>query len=36
MYFKSILNFPVKAVVDVILINRRKSVFADIFIGIDN
>ena len=36
MYFKCILNFLVKALVDVKLIDRRKSVFAEIFIGIDN
>ena len=35
-YFKCILNFLLKALVDVRLIDRRKSVFDEIFFEIDN
>ena len=36
MDFKCILNFLIKALVAVLLIDRRKSVYTEIFIGIDN
>ena len=34
--FNCILNFLVKTLVDVLLIERQISVFAEILIGIDN